>query len=108
MTRSPGIATSRAGSPRSQATAIEEIARKLRQREDMQRSTLRRVVREVLHRDGEAKRDAGVFLGHDAERGCACPSADSGQNRNVLFAIRAEICNRLADYSRAELLLPEN
>src|SRR5215204_1755385 len=77
------------------------------QSEDVKRSALVRVLREIFHRVHEAKRCGGISrieIGRDDSAG---PSTDARNDCDVLLAVRAAIADRRRDYSRADLLFPK-
>src|SRR4051794_36884005 len=79
----------------------------LRESEYIKHSSLRRVLRQVLHRVDETEGAAGIagveVVGDDYAR----PPAHARQDRDVLLAVGALVGDGLADDSGAALELPK-
>src|SRR5688500_147417 len=79
----------------------------LGQCKDIQRPSLRRVLRKVAPRVRDSAAPYRVARVEPRRHDGAGPSADPGQDRDILFAVRTAIGHRLADDPRARLVLPE-
>jgi hypothetical protein len=63
----------------------------LRQGEDVQHATLRRVLRQVGHGGREAEGDRRVLVRLQPQRGRTRPAADASQDRHVLPPVGTEV-----------------
>src|SRR5437764_1282694 len=73
----------------------------LRQREDIEHSALRGFVRQIVHRVDETERAGRIAPIKIARDDRTRPTADAAQDRDVLFAIRSLVGDRLADDAAA-------
>src|SRR5581483_9596816 len=110
QTRSTAVAAvAREASPATvtpaAAHATATIA--LRKREDIQRPSLRRVLRQIGHRGDEAERRGRIRGREVAGDDGAGPSAHAGEYGDVLLAVRAFVRDRLSDDSGTGLELPQ-
>src|SRR5438270_10394530 len=90
------------------ASASRPHPRSLRERKDIQHSSLRRVLRKILYCVAESKRNGGIAR---VESPCdygSCPSSYSREDGDVLPSIRPFVGNRLPDNSRSGLKLPQD